>query len=65
MNNIGRKFFVRVKVASYVSKKLWRRKPFKSSIKYKTKKKSSVRKYQQKLIERSLVISIFIENIRS
>ena len=40
---IGRKFFVRVKVASYVNKKLWRRKTFKSSIKY-IKSKSSVRK---------------------
>ena len=40
---IGRKFFERVKVASYVNKKLWRRKTFRSSIKY-IKNKSSVRK---------------------
>ena len=40
---IGRRFFVRVKVASYVNKKPFRRKTFKSSIKY-IKNKSSVRK---------------------
>ena len=40
---VGRRFFVRVKVASYVNKKLWRRKTFRSSIKY-IKNKSSVRK---------------------
>ena len=40
---IGGKFFVRVKVASYVNKKLWRRKTFRSSINY-MKNKSSMRK---------------------
>ena len=42
-NNIDRIFFVKVKVASYVNKILFRRKTFKSSIKY-IKNKSSVRK---------------------
>ena len=52
---IGRKFFERVKVASYVNKKLWRRKTFRSSIKY-IKNKSSVRKVLTEANKESLWI---------
>ena len=56
---IGR-FFVRVKVASYVNKKLWRRKTFKSSIKY-INNKSSISRVLTEANREILSNSIFLK----
>ena len=61
---VGRRFFVRVKVASYANKKLWRRKTFESSIKY-IKNKSSGSKVLTEANREILSNSIFMETIIS